>query len=298
LKSSESHSKTDSSWFAVVVRPNNLSISNDEFDGLCADLCEHGAAGTAVDRAPEIACYLEGSQESVDSFLTQVSALGCSVISVSAVRHENWTAACPDVWEPIRAGVIEVVPVQSAEDDRPAAPGAIRIIPGLGFGTGHHSTTRMVLSALCDHVKTIAEPRALRVYDLGTGSGILAIAAAKLLGVAVEGNDIDLGALENARDNIALNNVQHLVSVSNAPITAANGPYDLILANVYGEVLMNLASELTRIACPGATAILSGITEIVWDQVWHVYGSEYRWELISEQSENGWMCAVIRAPNG
>jgi ribosomal protein L11 methyltransferase len=155
----------------------------------------------------------------------------------------------------------------------------------------------MVLSALCAHVKTISEPRALRVYDLGTGSGILAIAAAKLLGVAVEGNDIDLGALENARDNIALNNVQHLVSVSNAPITAAKGPYDIILANVYGEVLMNLAPELTRLASPGATAILSGITEIVWDQVWHVYGAEYSWDLVSEQSDNGWMCAVIQAPD-
>ncbi len=297
MKSSESRSKT-SSWFAVVVRPEDPSLSGDVFDCLCAELVDRGAAGTAVDRAPEITCYLEGTQESIDAFIAQAGTLGCQIVSVSGVRQENWTAACPDVWEPIRAGSLEVVPVQSSDDERPAAPDAIRIIPGLGFGTGHHSTTRMILSALCEYVKTVSDPSGLRVYDLGTGSGILAIAAAKLLNVAIEGNDIDAGALENARDNIALNRVEHLVTVSADPITAARVPYDLILANVYGEVLMNLAPELTRIARPGATAILSGITEIVWDQVWHVYGTEYNWELVSEQSENGWMCAVIVAPQG
>ncbi len=293
MKSSKSSSKTTIGWFAVVVKPLDPSISSDEFDGLCAELVERGAAGTAVDRAPEITCYLEGVESSLESFLIQVSSIGCEVLSKAAVPKENWSAACPDVWEPIIAGDFEVVPVQSADDSRSVAPGAIRIIPGLGFGTGHHITTRMVLSALSTYVNPLSSPEELRVFDLGTGSGILAIAAAKLLGVAVEGNDIDQGAIENARDNIALNNVEHLVSVSMTSITETSGPFDLILANLYGEVLINLAAEVTRISRPGATAILSGITEIVWDQVWQAYGLEHGWHLVSEQNENGWMCAVI-----
>ncbi len=300
MKSSESLSKIIPSWFAVVLRPEEALLSGDEFDGLCAELIERGAAGTAVDKAPEITCYLEGTQAVVDSFLHEARALRCHVVSFSAVSQENWTAACPDVWEPIRVGDLEVVPVESPDDDRPFMPGAIRIIPGLGFGTGHHATTRMVLSALSEHARTVSKPSKLSVcklsvFDLGTGSGILAIAAAKLLGAAVEGNDIDPGAIENARDNIRLNNVEHLVTVSTAPIESTAGPYDLIVANLYGEVLMNLAADVTRIARPGATAILSGITEIVWDQVWDVYSSRYGWNLVSQRSENGWMCAVITA---
>jgi len=282
------------SWSAVTVVPLDTNLSSDAFDGFCADLIELGALGTAVDRAPEVTCYLEGDQDKVDSFVRGLESLACKILSVSRIREENWTGACADVWEPIRAGTLEVVPVQSADDRRPASASAIRIIPGLGFGTGHHATTRMVLGALCEYASAVSQSRPQRVFDLGTGSGILAIAAAKLLGLPVDGNDIETGAIANARDNIALNNVTDLVTVSTAPLTQFSGPYDLLLANLYGEVLMNLAPEVTRITRPGSTAILSGITEIVWDQVWEVYGSQCGWELVSEKSDTGWMCAVIR----
>ncbi|MFN4894465.1 MAG: 50S ribosomal protein L11 methyltransferase [Pseudomonadota bacterium] len=283
-----------SSWFAVTLEPLRGDLSADQFDGLCSDLVDLGAAGTAVDQAPLITCYLEGLQEHVDAFISKAVGLQLRLVSVSHVAQENWTGACPDVWEPIRVGALEVFPVESLSDQRPVSPGAIRIIPGLGFGTGHHATTRMVLSALCEFARTADAGQPMTIFDLGTGSGILAIAAARVFGVAVEGNDVELGAIENARDNIALNNVGHLVSVSTDPLESFSGPYDLVLANLYGEVLMKLAPEISRLTRPGSTAILSGITEIVWDQVWQVYGGNFDWELISEQSDTGWMCAVIR----
>lgn len=288
---------SSSSWFAVTVQAQNENISADEFDGLCAELIERGASGTSVERAPRITCYLAGDTRAVDTFVSTLPALGCILISVAQIREDNWTGACPEVWEPIRAGGFEVIPVESLRDQRPTPPGAIRIIPGLGFGTGHHATTRMVLSALSSFVPLAPSDRQMRIFDLGTGSGILAIAAAKLFGVPVEGNDIDPGALDNARDNIALNDVAHLVTVSTDALDRFEPCYDLILANLYGEVLMNLAPEVTRIARPGATAILSGITEIVWDQVWQIYGVQLGWQLMSECSDNGWMCAVIQKPH-
>jgi ribosomal protein L11 methyltransferase len=208
------------------------------------------------------------------------------------VLEENWTGACPDVWEPIKAGSIEVVPVQSPDDPRPTPPGAIKIIPGLGFGTGHHATTRMVLTELSNLIE--ANPlKKYSVLDLGTGSGILAIAAAILLNTPIEAIDNDSLALENARDNVALNNVKELVRLSTTPLDQLRGSYDLILANVYGEVLTALAPEITRVAKPGAVAILSGITEIVWDSVWLTY-DHHDWKLIKEYGEQDWMCAVIQ----
>lgn len=287
-----SSNSTPQSWFSVTLRPLQHGLSGDAFDGLCADLLELGAAGTAVDRAPEITCYLEGDQAKADQFVAALRNFNCELISVSKVSNENWTGACPDVWEPIRAGTIEVVPVQSSEDPRPTTKDSIRIIPGLGFGTGHHATTRMVLVELCEYAKELRTSPP-RIFDLGTGSGILAIAAAKLLNSNVEGNDIELGAIDNATDNIALNGLQDKISISNKDITEFSGHYDLILANVYGEVLMNLAPEVTRLSKTGTTAILSGITEIVWDQVWSVYGGKHGWSLVSEQNEGGWICARL-----
>lgn len=280
------------SWFAVTLKPIESSLSNDSFDGLCSDLLELGASGTAVDKAPEITCYLEGDQRKADLFVLSAKALGCAVISVNQVANENWTGACPDVWEPIRAGSLLVVPVESLSDNREIEAGAIRIIPGLGFGTGHHATTRMVLIELCEYSKTLERAKP-KIFDLGTGSGILAIAAAKLLDTEVEGNDIETGAIENARDNIELNGLSEKISVSIKSINEFSGPYDLILANVYGEVLMNLAPTLTKLSKVGTTAILSGITEIVWDQVWEVYSSQYGWQLVSEQNDGGWICARL-----
>jgi ribosomal protein L11 methyltransferase len=279
-------------WYAVTVTPLKEEPSSDEFDTICSELIEHGACGTAIDQAPLITCYLEGDSQALDNFTAKIPTLGCRLIETAEVLEENWTGACPDVWEPIKAGSVEVVPVQSPDDPRPAPSGAIKIIPGLGFGTGHHATTRMVLTELSNLIE--ANPhKKYSVLDLGTGSGILAIAAAILLNTPIEAIDNDPLALENARDNVALNNVEELVRLSTTPLDQLQGAYDLILANVYGEVLTALAPEITRVAKPGAVAILSGITEIVWDSVWLTY-DHHDWKLLKEYGEQDWMCAVIQ----
>lgn len=280
-------------WFAITVIPKDKTVSGDLFDAICLELVDLGAAGTSVDRAPEITCYLEGAQSKIDAFIQALPSIGCSLVSQNRIKEENWTGSCPEVWEPITAGSLQIVPVESLTDPRPCPPDAIKIIPGLGFGTGHHVTTRMVLTALTKLVAETPPGQPHSILDLGTGSGILAIAAARLLDTPVLGTDIDAGAIDNARDNIALNQVQDLVTVSTTPIQELKGPYNLILANLYGEVLMNLAHEVTRVADTPTTAILSGITEIVWDQVWERYSSAFGWRLVSEISDNGWICAVI-----
>jgi ribosomal protein L11 methyltransferase len=134
------------------------------------------------------------------------------------------------------------------------------------------------------------------VFDLGTGSGILAIAAAHLFQVPVEAIDIEEGAIINAHDNVALNHVEHLVSASTTPMQDIKGSFSLILANLYGEVLVQLADHVTRVAAPGATAIVSGITELVWDQVYEAYCEKRGWRLIRETSDSGWVCAVFERP--
>jgi ribosomal protein L11 methyltransferase len=286
--------KSPARWFAITVIPVDEKLSNDAFDGLCSDLVERGASGTAVDQAPEITCFLEGDDETAQQFIQRLPELGCQLLASSELAQENWSALCPDLWEPIEAGNLRIVPVESVEDERPTPPNAIKIIPGLGFGTGHHATTRMILKELDSLVREAPE-RSYAVLDIGTGSGILAIAAARLLGVVVEAFDIDPLAIQNAQDNVTLNNVQNLVRLSTRTLSEVSGTYDLILANVYGEVLTNLVQDITARCRPGTIALLSGITEIVWDQVSNAYTS-LGWTVRSERSEGDWLCARLEWP--
>lgn len=285
-------------WFALTLTPFDESLCGESLDEICSELMERGALGTSIDNAPQITCYIQGDSEAAQKIAASLPDLKCQLLSLNEVSETNWTGACPDVWEPIKIGALEIVPVESTSDHRPIPEGALRLIPGLGFGTGHHPTTRMVLAELSALVEREGSRR-YSVLDLGTGSGILAIAAAHLLNTPVEAIDIEEGAIENARDNVLINTLSHLIQPSTTPIERLRGSYDLILANLYGEVLCQLAAEVARVARPGAVAIMSGITELVWDQVLDAYTANNTWHLESERSDNGWVCAVFkrRAPS-
>jgi ribosomal protein L11 methyltransferase len=137
----------------------------------------------------------------------------------------------------------------------------IEIEAALAFGTGHHGTTRGCLLALDWLCKSL--PRR-RILDLGTGSGVLAIAAARALRRPVLATDIDGSAVRAARANAALNRAGSFVEVVKAAgVTGAKlrerGPYDLVLANILLRPLQRLAAPLTRLTASGARVVLSGL---------------------------------------
>jgi ribosomal protein L11 methyltransferase len=137
----------------------------------------------------------------------------------------------------------------------------IEIEAALAFGTGHHGTTRGCLLALDWLCKS--RPRR-RILDLGTGSGVLAIAAARALRRPVLATDIDGSAVRAARANAARNRAGGFVEVIKAdgvtaPKLRERGPYDLVLANILLRPLQRLAAPLTRLTAPGARIVLSGL---------------------------------------
>ena len=140
----------------------------------------------------------------------------------------------------------------------------IEIEAALAFGTGHHGTTRgclLVLDRLCKSFKRRHEPR---ILDLGTGSGVLAIAAARALRRRVLATDIDAEAIRVARANARLNRVGALVDIVKADgITSralsARAPFDLVFANILLGPLQRLAAPLRRLIAPGGRIVLSGI---------------------------------------
>jgi ribosomal protein L11 methyltransferase len=131
---------------------------------------------------------------------------------------------------------------------------------GLAFGSGEHGSTRGCLIAL----EAIASHRPRRILDLGTGSGILAMAAARLTNQPVLATDIEPWSVRVARENVSRNGLSHLVRTRLAdgwhhPAVRDGGPYDLVLANILARPLCAMARDLARNLAPGGAAILAGL---------------------------------------
>jgi ribosomal protein L11 methyltransferase len=141
----------------------------------------------------------------------------------------------------------------------------IEIEAALAFGTGHHGTTRgclLALDAICKRLNR--RRRAPRILDVGTGSGVLAIAAARALRARILATDIDAGAVRAARENVRLNRAGGFVTVMEADGVGTQAirayvPFDLILANILLGPLARIAAPLRHLAAPGARIVLSGL---------------------------------------
>jgi ribosomal protein L11 methyltransferase len=126
--------------------------------------------------------------------------------------------------------------------------------PGMAFGTGTHPTTALCLAALDAFLR---ERPGASVFDVGTGSGLLAIAAAKLGAGRVVGSDDDPVALRVARENAERNGVE--IELSQAGVGQVRGPFDLVVANILANTLVALAPQVAAQVAPGGTLFLSGI---------------------------------------
>jgi ribosomal protein L11 methyltransferase len=176
------------------------------------------------------------------------------------VEAKDWVKATLEELVPVRAGRFIV----HGHHDRARVPAnklGIEIEAALAFGTGHHGTTRGCL-LLLDHVLKAYSPR--RVLDLGTGTGVLAIAAAKALHGHVLASDIDPLSVRVARENARLNGTGDLVETIqaigfSAPQFASRGPFDLVLANILANPLRQMATAMATHLAPSGSVILSGL---------------------------------------
>jgi ribosomal protein L11 methyltransferase len=181
-------------------------------------------------------------------------------IAFDTVEAKDWVKASLEDLVPVPAGRFVVHGQHDRERVAPNKLG-IEIEAALAFGTGHHGTTRGCL-LLLDHALKAWRPR--RVLDLGTGTGVLAIAAAKALHQKVLASDIDPPSVQVARENARLNVSGHLVQAIRAtgfaaPQFVAAAPFDLVLANILANPLRQLASPMARHLAPSALVILSGL---------------------------------------
>jgi ribosomal protein L11 methyltransferase len=190
-------------------------------------------------------------------------AVGANVsatMTFDTIEAKDWVKASLEDLVPVPAGRFVV----HGQHDRTRIPPnkiGIEIEAALAFGTGHHGTTRGCL-LLLDHVLKAQQPR--RVLDLGTGTGVLAIAAARALHRRVLASDIDPPSVRVAQENAGLNGAGHLVDVIRAtgfasPRFAEDGPFDLVLANILANPLRHLSGPMAGHLAASAQVILSGL---------------------------------------
>ncbi|WP_158672191.1 50S ribosomal protein L11 methyltransferase [Bradyrhizobium guangdongense] len=217
-------------------------------------------------------------------------------LTFDTVEARDWVKASLEDLVPVPAGRFVV---HGSHDRNRVAPNklAIEIEAALAFGTGHHGTTRGCL-LLLDHVLKSARPD--RVLDLGTGTGVLAIAAAKALHRAVLASDIDPPSVRVAAENASLNEVGNHMRVIRAtgfaaPDFAGCSPFDLVLANILANPLRQLASPMARHLAPGARVILSGLLTHQAPAVVAAYRARGLVPLKHLRIE-GWSSLLLRKP--
>jgi ribosomal protein L11 methyltransferase len=235
-----------------------------------------------------------------------VAALTAAHFKTSAidVDDEDWARRSQANLQPITIGRITITPAPGAAHPAPGtphgtqhpapstapgthhqAPGTLVILPSTGFGTGHHATTR-----LCLHAMQTLDLSGLSMLDVGTGSGVLAIAAVMLGAARALGVDYDADAIRAANENLELNPGITDVEFRVADLSADRFPAaDIVTANLTGALLVRSARLLWDLVRPGGTLVVSGLLEPERDDVFRaLFSANPGSTLVWEQREDGW----------
>ena len=253
----------------------HVDVSGDDVELVSAELFELGALGIEERDATTLLRSAGGPEQTtlVASFADESGALAAQealaprhAARVEHVIGDAWREAWRAYFKPARIG--DRLVVRPSWEPFAAGPSdvVITLDPGQAFGTGTHESTRLVLAALSQRVRPGA-----RVLDVGTGSGILAIASLLQGAASAEAIDTDPLALGAARENAAQNGVAERMRVSGAGLESLHQVYDLVLANIEARVLMQLSAAIAARVAPAGTLILSGLLTPQADEVRDAY---------------------------
>jgi ribosomal protein L11 methyltransferase len=267
----------DPSWLPVSpVRDRALAILDDFSPSALDD-----------ERPPTWRVFFRTAADRNRAADALTQALGAAVsVTAAEIADEGWAERSQAQLRAIVVGAITVAPPW----DVPAGGMAVVIQPSMGFGTGHHASTRLCLRLLQQ-----LDVRGARVADAGTGSGVLAIAALRLGAAEVLAFDDDPDAIANARENAALNgdlpglDLRIATLAEAADLTA--GLADVVMANLSGAILRRDAGHLARLLGPGGRLIASGFTRDEEDAVRAAFPAA---SVATREDEDEWVGILLK----
>jgi ribosomal protein L11 methyltransferase len=261
-----------------------LRVRSSDADCLAAAVDDYSP--TAIEsRDDEVRVFFANARNRDAAHRALAARFDVSPIEVS---DQDWARRSQENLPPVTVGRLTVFPNPESRIPNPnSGTIALVIAPSMGFGTGHHATTRLCLEAL----QTI-DVRGRTALDVGTGSGILAIAAARLGAARARGIDSDADAIQSARENLAVNPGAAHVTFDVADLaTSALGSADVVTANLTGALLVRSASRLTAAVRQGGVLIVGGLLAHERDEVRAAFrGTTVVWE----REDEGWASLVMK----
>jgi len=283
--------------FLIELTSTGVGIDNRTLDTFSLDSLEETPTKTVTAYFQSDDCLDEKIRD-IKAFLIENGPNFPGFIyqdpTITRITDQDWSTSWKEHFKPLRVGKHLVV--KPTWEDFPAGPEDILldIDPGMAFGTGTHPTTMLCLTVLEKLLSgLLSEEKMLTALDVGTGSGILTIAAAKLGIAHITAVDIDPEAVKIAQENCLLNGVNDRVTVSDTPLALINGCFDIVLANILAEDLVRMAPDLVARLNPGGLLILSGI--LIEKETLVIDGYANSVMTLTEVSREGeWSCLVLQ----
>lgn len=236
---------------------------------------------------------LEGKLQRLAARLDGMTAhgidTGAGAVSWKAVADEDWAETWKEFFHTEKIGARTVIKPTWEEYEAGAGEIVAELDPGAAFGTGQHATTALCIRALEELVRP-----GMTVFDVGTGSGVLAIVAAKLGAKRVEAVDFDPVAVRVARENVRQNGAEDVVRTERSDLLkSVAGRADLIIANIIADIIVRLFGEVEAHLAPDGTMLLSGIIEdrlqdVVEAAALHGFAVE------KIEQEKGWAAVIVK----
>ncbi|MDB1922926.1 50S ribosomal protein L11 methyltransferase [Clostridium tertium] len=213
---------------------------------------------------------------------------GVAKVESEKMFEEDWANNWKKYYKPTKVGEKIVVKPIWEEYDAQGEELVVELDPGMAFGTGTHETTRMCIQSLEKYVKEDST-----VFDVGCGSGILAIAAAKLSSKMAVGVDLDPVAVESAKENVGYNNLENIQILYGNLVEVIDGKADIVVANIIAEVICILTEDVKRVLKDNGYFITSGIIHDRVDMVTKKL-EETGFEVIEINKDGEWNCIVAK----
>lgn len=208
------------------------------------------------------------------------------------IKEEDWAESWKQYWHPERIGEnIIICPSWEDYKDLKDEDILITLDPGSAFGTGSHQTTRLCIRALEKLLK--GEHSYNRIIDIGTGSGILAIVAAKMRVKNISGIDIDPVSIDVAIENSEENNVSQFCHFSTTPIRSIQKEYDLVIVNILAKTIIAMSEDIKKVTKDGGTLLISGLIKPAVEKITNRF-TELGYEIIEITSEDEWYAVLAK----